>query len=63
LFLGGDSLLPQDRAGMPRVARRTAEAAVSTGFKGFVHQTWQALVGIMGWPVLQPKARPNSGMF
>jgi|HubBroStandDraft_4_1064222.scaffolds.fasta_scaffold02670_8 hypothetical protein len=27
------------------------------------HHTWQALVGIMGWPVLQPKARPNSGMF
>ncbi len=27
------------------------------------HQTWQAFSGIMGWPVLQPKAWPNSGIF
>ncbi len=27
------------------------------------HHTRQALTGIMGCPVLQPKAWPNSGMF
>jgi hypothetical protein len=27
------------------------------------YQTRQALVGIMGWPGLQSKALPNSGIF
>ena len=29
----------------------------------FLYQTRQALVGIMGWPTLQPKALPNSSKF
>lgn len=55
VFLASE-LKALQKVGIQRRPGRTAQVC-----RG--HQTRQALAGIMGWPVLQPKARPNSGIF
>jgi hypothetical protein len=57
--LGEDAV--EARAGVRRHKGivQTEKASVLAG----IYQTRQAFCGIIGWPVLQPNAWPNSGMF